>query len=152
MINFTNFKISSVELKKYIDKSISSMVKENDLDNRDKVIFISTPTTGVDDYEDKYNKFRKLVEAGYVNKNVFIFCPDYYIKQIPEELNPTYLDKIFYGLRMLDLCDVMYINDENYEEWEHSRGCLLESLYCKEQDIPMINYKYLVNGYYKKEK
>lgn len=143
IINCTNFKISSLDIKKYIDKSIYNIIKENNLDNKDKVIFISSPTTGIDNYQENYNEFKKLVEDRYINEDIFIFCPDYYIKQIPEELNPTHLDKLFYRLRMLNLCDMMYVNDKDYDEWEHSEECLFESLHCAEQNIPMFNYKYL---------
>lgn len=145
MDNFSKFNISSQELSNYMNNVITKLITDNDLDSKDKIIFISGPVTGIENYKEEFNDFKKLIEYVWDQYDVYIINPNEIIDAIPEEYNPTYIDKVIFGLRLTRICDMVYVNDSKPKAWEYSRGSLLEILHSIMSGIDIYNFDYLIN-------
>ena len=91
-------------------------------------IYIAGPITGTDDYEERFNKAEaRLKEAGFEPVN---------------PIGPGLLEGAYYkyyidrGLRLLMDCDAIIVMDN----FETSKGTLLEVQYCKTCGIPVYEF------------
>lgn len=144
--NESNFKCSSEDIFNYIKSACKNMVDNNKFEERDNIIYISAPVTGIEEYKQTFDLMKEYIKYIYHDRDVFIINPNDYIDNIPEELNPTYIDKVLFGLELLKFADCMFIYDDNKEAWEKSRGCLVEATYAVINGISIFNYDYTLNA------
>lgn len=148
IINETQFKVSCKEMDNYIKSVCDKLEKETNIYQRDNVVYISGPVTGINGYKQTFILMKEYIKYIYHDKDVLIIDPTEYIDAIPEELNlhPTYIDMIIFGLELLKYADNMFIYDDNKEAWINSRGCLIEATYAACNDINMYNYEYTLKA------
>lgn len=145
MINLTSFKCTNEKFLRYIDDKIYEVVKSNDLENKDEVIYISAPMTGIDNYSERFQVMSNWINYAYHEQNIFIINPSKYIDEIPLELNASYIDKVFFTFRLINLATI-FILDDSTDKWTESRGCLLELIYAWYNRINMYGYNYIMNS------
>ena len=95
-------------------------------------IYIAGPITGTDDYEERFNSAEaRLKEAGFEPVNPI--GPGL----VPGADYKYYIDR---GLRLLMECDAIVVMDN----FETSKGTLLEVQYCKTCGLPVFTFNDMV--------
>ena len=148
IINETQFKVSCKEMGDYIKNVCDKLEKETNIHQRDNVVYISSPVTGINGYKQNFILMKEYIKYIYHDKDVLIIDPTEYLDAIPEELNlhPTYIDMIIFSLELLKYAGRMFIYDNDKEAWINSRGCLIEASYAAYNNIYMYNYDYTIKA------
>lgn len=148
IINETQFKVSCKEMSDYIKSVCDKLEKETNIYQRDNVVYISGPVTGINGFKQSFIIMKEYIKYIYHDKDVLIIDPTEYLDAIPEELNlhPTYIDMIIFGLELLKYAGKMFIYDDDKEAWINSRGCLIEATYATCNNIDMYNYEYTIKA------
>lgn len=148
-INSSAFRVSSLEVYDYIKSLCGKLEKDLKLSEKDNIIYLSAPITGIKDYKQTFNLMKEFAKYIYHNKDVFIIDPTEYIDTIitgEPNLHPTYIDMIIFSLELLKYADTMFIYDKDKEAWINSRGCLIEAAYANYNNIDMYNYEYIIEA------
>lgn len=152
MSNYGRFKCRDIRYKRHVDKFIKNLINDYKLEEADNVIFISSPMTGIDNYEKEFDELVKNVYNTFSEQDIFVINPtkyhyifEEYKLDNPNEEFDDYLYIMYLDFRLLDLCTIMYSND-NHEKWLESRGCLLEALYADLNGIDIWGSDYFNNA------
>lgn len=140
--NFSKFRTSK-RFENYCDNLINNLIISEKLDTKKEIIYISSPMTGVDNYQEKFDSLIRNVQKFYENQNYYIINPSTILDSIPESLYASYIDKMLLTFKLLDICTVMIVNDYG-DDWIKSRGVLTELTYCKSNNIDIIGYNNLI--------
>lgn len=91
-----------------------------------------------------YNTFSEQ-DIFVINPTKYHYIFEEYKLDNPNEEFDDYLYIMYLDFRLLDLCTIMYSND-NHEKWLESRGCLLEALYADLNGIDIWGSDYFNNA------
>lgn len=144
-INASAFRVSSIEVLDYIKSLCSKLEEELKLSERDNIIYLSGPITGIEDYKQTFNLMKEYVKYIYHDRDVFIIDPTEYSDNLPEGIDFNYIDLLILGLELLKYADTMFVYDQDEEAWLNSRGCLAEAVYAKCNNIDIYNYTATLN-------
>ena len=148
IMNETHFKVSCKEMGDYIKSVCDKLEKETNIYQRDNVVYISGPVTGINGFKQSFIIMKEYIKYIYHDKDVLIIDPTEYLDAIPEELNlhPTYIDMVIFGWGGRKGGESMFIYDKDKEAWINSRGCLIEATYATCNNINMYNYEYTIKA------
>ncbi len=145
MVNLTKFKCTNKDFLDYMNQKMWQIIIDNNLEDKDEVIYISAPMTGIDNYQYRFKQMYDWVKYIYHDCDIFIINPSKYLDEIPEQLNASYVDKIFFCFELLNLATILILDDST-DKWMESRGCLTELMYAQSSGITMYGYDYVVNA------
>lgn len=73
----------------YIKSVCDKLEKETNIYQRDNVVYINGPVTGINGYKQNFILMKEYIKYIYHNKDVLIIDPTEYLDIIPEELKFT---------------------------------------------------------------
>lgn len=141
--NLSKFKPSKL-MRDKIEDIVLKIYNTNNLYNKDEVIYISGPMTGVDDYRDRFNTIEEKIKYVYSDQDIYIINPINILDKLSDD-EANYIDKVFLTFALLELSTIIMVDDTN-DNWLNSRGTLIELTYANKNGITIYGMDWLYNA------
>jgi hypothetical protein len=141
--NLSKFKPSKL-MRDKIEDIVLKIYNANNLYNKDEVIYISGPMTGVDDYRDRFNTIEEKIKYVYSDQDIYIINPINILDKLSDN-EANYIDNVFLTFALLELSTIIMVDDTN-DNWLNSRGTLIELTYANKNGITIYGMDWLYNA------
>lgn len=142
--NFCNFKPTHPDsVIEFIRSYNDELWKIHELKNKDYIIYLSGPVSGVEDYLDKFKEMEYEVYRAYSAYNVFVINPAKILYDI-KDLGFDYKDNIFITLSLLYKSNIL-VYDNRDDKYKTSIGTNIELAYSMAKELPIYTYDNICN-------